>query len=69
MNITPNSPESLAWWRNLSINQQREVKDRHYPEISWCLIWRGHQWIDEMWEKEGKPEPQPLIPIDPKFLS
>ena len=50
-----------AWWRNLSNNQMKELKSRYFPNYSFV----HERMIHQMWEEEGKPEPQELIPVGP----
>lgn len=49
---------ALAWWRNLSLNQMKEL-ERKYEEFPNP----GSRTIHQMWESEGKPQPQALIPV------
>ena len=55
------------WWRNLSNNQMNEFWKKHFPNYSWEVV-RTKYNIHKMWENEGKPPPQELIPVDPRFL-
>lgn len=55
-----NKAKAVKWWRNLSINQMKELEKKHFPH----RISGTHDgMILEMWNKEGKPEPQALIPV------
>lgn len=58
-----NCQQSLNWWQNLSNNQMDEMREKYHPNIRMYLIIAGYKWIEDMWEKEGSPEPQKLIPI------
>lgn len=66
--IVKNDPRALAWWANLSINEQREFRNKYFPDVSMLVVVCGYKWIENIWEKEGRPEPQELIPIDVDFL-
>ena len=50
------------------MNQQDALISKYYPKTGMrrppmYLIWLGYHWIQDMWEGEGKPEPQELIPV------
>lgn len=49
-----------AWWRSLSINQMKEYEQRHFP---WKQNFAHKRMIHQMWEEEGKPNPQELIGV------
>lgn len=55
--------EANAWWRNLSNNQMKTLEKKYFP--TWRSGTQNHM-IQEMWENEGKPEPQELIPVLPE---
>lgn len=50
-----------AWWRNLSINQMKGYESKYFPDLPWDMIMDRR--IHQMWEEEGKPLPQELIPV------
>ena len=49
---------ALIWWRALSINQQKEIEKKY---STWSVP--GYRQIHQIWEEEGKPQPQELIPV------
>ena len=60
-------PESQRWWGNdLSINEQKMLAKKHllsfqYNELmgntaQYSNAKRRNEFINEIWEKEGKPE-------------
>jgi hypothetical protein len=49
--------EALAWWRNLSINQMKEFEKKYGL---WPMP--GFRQVHQVWEEEGKPQPQEVIP-------
>lgn len=56
--------KARAWWRNLSNNQMKALEKTHFPHMS---TYANKHMIYQMWEEEGKPSPQELIPIKPEF--
>lgn len=49
------------WWQNLSNNQMKEYHVKYFPNVGTYLL--GKRWVHQMWEAEGKPQPQELIPV------
>jgi hypothetical protein len=49
------------WWSNLSNNQMKGYRDRFAPNSDWYRL--GQRTIHQIWEDEGKPDPQPTIPV------
>jgi len=54
---------ALAWWRNLSNNQMKSLKNKYFPNYSF----NHNGMIFEMWNSEKRPEPQQLIPVLAEF--
>lgn len=50
--------QSLAWWSSLSITQMRNCAKKYYPDIRFQIINVLGSFINDIWEKEGKPNPQ-----------
>lgn len=50
-----------TWWNSLSINQMKAYRDKYFKFSSWHDP--SNNRINEVWEKEGKPAPQELIPV------
>lgn len=52
---------SQSWWRNLSNNQMKTFEKKYFPNHGNYAFHDG--LIFEIWESEGRPEPQALIPV------
>lgn len=60
--------QAYTWFRSLSINQMKEVCNKHHAPYYVSCIMGSHakyasvglqrKLITEVWEGEGKPEPQ-----------
>jgi len=50
-----------TWWNSLSINQMKEYHAKYIKFGDWYNP--SNSSINDIWEKEGKPKPQELIPV------
>lgn len=61
------APTARDWWNNLSINQQKDYHLRNFPNLGSYLITANSSWVEAIWQREGKPNPQELTPIPKEF--
>lgn len=62
---TEDIDSAFKWWVNLSLNQEKELVSKY--ELPFQVSRGSRRLIHQIWDKEGKPEPQKLIPIPDKF--
>jgi hypothetical protein len=43
---------ALSWWRGLSLQEQKNLVDKHFPTKDFILISTSSSRIEEIWEKE-----------------
>lgn len=60
--------KAMVWWNSLSINEQNVFFQKHYPLSRDIFNYHLVKNVTEIYVAEDGPEPNVLIPIDPKFL-
>lgn len=52
--LTENQKNAFVWWKNLSINEMKELTKKYFPSFSHIDLYKmGPIWIEEIYNKEN----------------